>query len=137
MLFVRGKYRSHTDPLFKATNLLKLTDMYKISSMKFYHKYVNERVPLYFVDIFKKKTLSHIYETRNRHVESPFKPKHKLLETALRYSMHFIISTLPPIVNDKICTHFLNGFSSYMKKFLTSKYTDECTDTNCFICKND
>ena len=34
-----SKYNAHTEPLFKSLNLLKVEDIFKIKTLKFYHKY--------------------------------------------------------------------------------------------------
>ena len=44
-VITRNKYFSHTSPLFKENNLLKLPDIYKMQYLKLYHKIENEQVP--------------------------------------------------------------------------------------------
>ena len=48
-------YRSHTDPLFKKCQLLKLEDLYTLQVALFMHDYKYDRLPPSFTDIFKKK----------------------------------------------------------------------------------
>ena len=43
-----SKYNAHTEPLFKKYNLLKVQDIFMIQQLKFYHKFVNNNLPLYF-----------------------------------------------------------------------------------------
>ena len=40
-------YLAHTDPLFKRLNLLKIQDMFEIQQLKFYHNYVNKKLPFF------------------------------------------------------------------------------------------
>ena len=40
-----SKYNAHTDPLFKKMNLLKISDLYNISLLKFFHKLRNNKLP--------------------------------------------------------------------------------------------
>ena len=46
-----SKYNAHTDPIFKKLNLLKLSDLYNVSVLKFYHKFKNDKLPHYFKGI--------------------------------------------------------------------------------------
>ena len=43
-----SKYNAHTEPLFKALDLLKLKDMLNLSSLKFYYRYLHDNLPAYF-----------------------------------------------------------------------------------------
>ena len=48
---VSAKYNSHTEPIFKSLNLLKVNDLFSISQLKFYHKLINKNLPKYFSTI--------------------------------------------------------------------------------------
>ena len=39
------KYNAHTSPLFKTLKLLKFEDIFTLSKLKFYHKYINKILP--------------------------------------------------------------------------------------------
>ena len=43
-----SKYNAHTEPLFKALDLLKLKDMLNLSTLKFYYRYQHDNLPAYF-----------------------------------------------------------------------------------------
>ena len=52
---VAGKdYRSHTDPLFKKLNILKLDDLILYNKLTFMHKLFLGKQPDSFADFFKK-----------------------------------------------------------------------------------
>ena len=55
------KHNAHTDPLVKKLNILKYKDIFELCQLKFYHKYMNQELPLYFQDMNLKKiqTLFH------------------------------------------------------------------------------
>ncbi len=40
------KYNSHSETIFKKFNLLKVTDIYVLNELKFYHKYINNLFPI-------------------------------------------------------------------------------------------
>ena len=42
-----SKYNSHTEPLFKKAQLLKLRDILKKNLFKIYHKFFNDNLPFY------------------------------------------------------------------------------------------
>ena len=48
----KTSYRAHTDPLFKADNILKLTDLYKLSSSLLIFDYKHDRLPISFNNYF-------------------------------------------------------------------------------------
>ena len=43
-----SQYNSHTEPLFKVLNLLKIEDMLKLSTLNFIYKLNNNKLPTYF-----------------------------------------------------------------------------------------
>ena len=61
-----SKYNSHTEPLFKKNNLLKLSDIYYLNALKFYFKYKRDMLPSYFKDIFQTSLPVADLNTRNR-----------------------------------------------------------------------
>ena len=61
-----AKHNAHTEPLLKGCNILKIEDIFKLSCLKLYHKYINRTLPSFFNNIFTMNTDIHSYETRNR-----------------------------------------------------------------------
>ena len=43
-----AKYNTHTEPLFKRLNLLKICDIHKIQQLKMFYKLVRKDLPEYF-----------------------------------------------------------------------------------------
>ena len=63
------KSNSHSDPLFKESGILKLSDLYQIEVMTFMHDFANEKWPVSFKDVYKMNCNIHgIYETRQAHL---------------------------------------------------------------------
>ncbi len=46
------KYRAHTDPLFKSNKILKLNDLYKFHVIIFMFDYLNNKLPISFLNFF-------------------------------------------------------------------------------------
>ena len=67
-----SKYNSHTDPIFKSRNLLKLEDIYVSQVLTFFYKLENNRIPVYFSCIqYVPNTQVHDYETRRKELYVP------------------------------------------------------------------
>ena len=53
-----SNYIAHTKPLFKELKLVKITDMYVIAIWKFYHKLMNNQLPMFFSSMTPHTTSS-------------------------------------------------------------------------------
>ena len=61
-----SKYNAHTEPLFKALDLLKLKDMLNLSTLKFYYRYLHDNLPAYFYSFqITTQGSHHHYNTRH------------------------------------------------------------------------
>ena len=66
---IKKKVSSHSDPLFKQSGILKISDFYQIEVMTFMHDFANENVSVSFKDIYKINCNIHGgYETRQAHL---------------------------------------------------------------------
>ena len=82
-----SKYRSHIEPLFKELKLVKITDMYVIAIRKFYHKLMNNQLPMFFSSVTQQLPVACArYELRKpmSHIPSI---KHKYSENLIRYCL--------------------------------------------------
>ena len=133
-LICHERYNAHTDPLFKSLKLLKLQDIYKHKALKFYYRYSQNQIPEYFKNMFDFPTLTHPYETRNRHI--PQLPISKLNKTSncIRYHIPTLLKNTPPCILDKVHTHSMDGYSKYIKSYLINQYSEICTLENCYVC---
>ena len=95
-----SKYNSHTEPLLKSLNILKINDIFTIQCLKFFHNYINNRVPVFFGSFFVENALYHDYETRHCHhnifrtVILP-KPGNVLGITYPCFSIRYLCKVLP------------------------------------------
>ena len=62
-----SKYNSHTDPLFKNLNPLKLKDLFKLNVLKLYYKYKENILPFYISNIFSDFSIGHSYNLRTEY----------------------------------------------------------------------
>ena len=131
------KYKAHTDPLFKVTNLLKVGDIYNFFCFKIFYKYENKLLPSYLQTIFPKNREFHRYETstsENYYVLTHNTPE---IRNTIRYTIPSIVSSLPPDLISKIKTHSIESFSKRLKAFYISKYSTDCPigPPNCYVCR--
>ena len=130
-----NKYNSHTEPLFKKLNTLKVEDLLKLQELKFYYKYRHQNLPVYFLNWqITPNTYIHNYNTRRTTELHTYRTKHEFAKI-LKYNLPHVINNIPVLVIDKIVTHSLKGFSSYAKNYMLQKYNDTCTLLNCYICQ--
>ena len=64
---------AHTEPLFKSLNLLKVEDTFKINILKFYYKYSQKILALYFSEMFTKTSDRHNHGTRQQSAQILYK----------------------------------------------------------------
>jgi hypothetical protein len=133
-IIINSKYNAHCEPILKLLNLLSVDDIHTAQCLKFYHKYVNGNLPAYFHDMYTANSSFHNYNTRNRHnITLPYS-RTSFAQQSIRFKVPAILQRTPAIVSDKIISHSLQGFSTYCKSYLISKYSSECNLTNCYVC---
>ena len=49
---VNAKYNAHTAPILSKHKLLRVDDIYKLTAIKIFHKYKNNKLPPFFDNIF-------------------------------------------------------------------------------------
>ena len=120
--------------IFKRLNLLRIDDIFTCQCMSFYHKYVNNYVPLFCKSLFTCNATHHEYQTRhNMQLSIPYSHTSRARKS-IRYHLPSLLRRMPQCVIEKVHTHSLNGFSLYLKKHLLSQYNDSCSIANCYIC---
>ena len=113
-----------------------MKDIYSLCLLKFYHKYKNNSLPVYFNGMFDVIYPSHNYATRQRDLPLVARCKTKLAESIIRYSLPSAISQINVNITNKFETHSIKGLSNYAKNFFISQYNPECVISNCYICNN-
>ena len=129
-----SKYNAHTDPLFIKLKLLKIEDIYKLSLLKFFYKYLKNTLPNYFNGMFDTLYPTHHYSTRTREQPVVARGKSSAANHSVRFSLAKEISNTQDSILDKLNTHSFDGFSNYVKQYYISQYNPLCTIGNCYIC---
>ena len=131
-----SKYNSHTEPILKSLYILKIDDIFTRQCLSFYHKVINNSVPMFCKTLFSQHIVQHGYNIRrNNLVAIPFSRTSRVRKS-IRYHIPTLLNSYPPCITDKLNTHNLRGFCSYLTKYLLGRYQDTCTIANCYICRH-
>jgi len=133
-IIVNASYNSHTEPIFKALNILKVGDLCALHDLKFCYKYINSLLPCYFHSIFIRNSDVHSFQTRfSDNFQIPI-VRHSFAKNNIRFRIPSSYNNCDQLVKEKFYSHSITGFSGYAKRFLLEKYQNECTIPNCYIC---
>ena len=135
---------AHTEPVLKAMDQLKLSDMYTRHLLKLYYKLYRNRLPAYFKNFIPEYGESN-HNLRNRDIHLP-DVRCEFGKLNAKYQMHLLLRELaipsnPPIyplfdINDDTLSKSLSYLSCYIKSMFTSSYNIECNIDNCYVCEN-
>ena len=132
-----SRYISHTEPIFKSLNFLKVTDLYKLHVLKFYYNYCHNNLPSYFRSFeFPRISQIHSYNTRNKENFNVPKTRTKMAEYCLRNMIPRILNTTAPSILQKINTHSLSGYVFFIKHCFINSYSIQCSVVNCYVCNS-
>ena len=124
-------YLSHSKPLFKTPNVLKIDDMFKLQLSAFCFYLININLPVYLINmssLLQSVIYQHdIKQKRNYSIARVFAKK------CMRFCIPDILNKSSSIITDKIKTHNRKGFSVYLKCFLVNEYNLICLIPNCYI----
>ena len=132
------KFNAHTDRLFRKSNLLKLSDIHKLFSLKFYYRYVQKELSPFFTDdIFPKNSAFHRYATSSANEYYVLSHHSSQVKPTIRYQVPSILQTIPDELLSRIETHSINTYSKHIKLFFTNEYNENCPigPPNCYVCR--
>ena len=133
----RAPFIAHTEPLFKALDLLKIHDMLDLSTLKFYYRYVHDNLPAYFYSFrIVTQGTHHNYDTRNRDQIHIDRTRTRYADKRVRIYLPTVLNSTPTALLEKFATHSLQGFALNLKKYFIHQYSDICSIPNCYICRH-
>ena len=127
-----AKYNAHTDPLFKKSTILKISDIFRLNCLKIFHKFLNEKVPAYINSMLQPVT--HQYNTRNRRRPPTIRVHKSAAQKRIKIYLPRCLSNTHPMIKDKLYTHSIAGFTQYFKRYTAAAYNSVCTIPHCYIC---
>ena len=63
-----SKYNSHTEPILKSLYILKIDDIFTRQCLSFYHKVINNSVPMFCKTLFSQHIVQHGYNIRRNNL---------------------------------------------------------------------
>ena len=152
----KSSFNSHCSPICKTFKTLLLEDIFKLACIKFYYKYQNSQLPLYFQND-KFINMESLLRNSSRETKFPNKfsmflttnviiqpqiqipiSKKKNSQKCLRFYLPYLINIkyLPDCAITKIKTHSFQGFINYSKNVILNNYNVICQIRNCFVCSS-
>ena len=136
-----SNYIAHTEPLFKELKLVKITDMYVIAIWKFYHKLMNNQLPMFFSSMTPQLPVACArYELRNPKSHLPT-IKHKYAENSIRYCLIRQLNSEVPWastveIKNMVFTTPYPRFKTSIKNKIIDSYKEHCVKRteDCFVC---
>ena len=129
-----SKYNAHTEPLMKTLSILNIEDMFKLNILKWYYKYCHKQLPVYFqkFNILRHSDM-HNYPTRNNSFIPRNVTRLHASRRCLRNHVSVVLNNTCDNIINKINTHSYEGFAAYVKKYIISSYSTECSIENCYV----
>ena len=85
-------FKTHTEPLFKVCNLLKMEDIYKVRVFVFYHNLKHNNLPEYFASFNPEYSNGNsVYSFRNPNFTTP-SLAHEYIKLTFRYQSPSILN---------------------------------------------
>ncbi len=113
--------------IFKSLKLLKLDDILKLQELKFYYKFENSKLPCYLSKLpFIWNTIIHGYYTRINHKIYLLKPNNEYAKKCIQNNIPLLANNTRNNILEKIHTHSLQGFSTYLKHCYIESYKETC-----------
>ena len=115
-VITNSKYNAHFEPLLKKLNLLKISDIFRNSLLKLYHKYKSGNLPHYVMHMFSTEPNVHRYNTRSNAILNH--PVTNLFgsEKCVRYHLPRLVEETDSNILEKVDSHCYTGFSIYLRK---------------------
>ena len=132
---VNAKYNAHTTPILNKHKLLRVDDIYKLTAIKIYHKYKNDRLPPFFTEIFELRqplpAHNHNLRQRQQRLDTPNTVG---ASQSPKFCIPTIIENVSPEITAMFETESLNSTSNAAKKHFIQAYPTNCMIENCYIC---
>ena len=114
-VIVNAPYNSHIEPIFKALQQLKVTDIYALHGQKFLYMYENKCLPIYFRSLCLRHCDNHDFDTRHSDDFQIPAIRHDFARTSIRYILSITYNECPTPIKEKLYTHSKKGFCNYVK----------------------
>ena len=124
----KASYNSHTEPLFKQSNILKLEDQYRYEALLFMYNYYIHKIPHSFMGVFKQN-----YEIQNTQVTRQSNLLH-IPRCSSNFAKSLPFFNFPLIWNSWSSDLIKLSSTSVVKKFVKSKIMLSYSEV--ILCRN-
>jgi len=130
----RKKFNSHTDPLFKQSGVLKLSDIYQMEVLLFMYDYINDKLPVSFQNLFcLRSNIDGAYETRQNNMFDIPRTKSRFVDKLPSYQFPSLWNKTFSNLNVHASR---NCFKHSFKSLCLNAYNDsvQCRNPRCTDC---
>ena len=127
------KINSHTSPLFKQHNILKLPDLFKISCLKMHYRIERGLAAPIFRSLHTRNWEVHNHFTRQRDIRI-IQPNFQGNKDCFRFYLPNLINEIPSNLLESVYTASLSTFSYHLKRYFIDQYWSVCTQSPCQPC---
>ena len=138
-IITKSHFLAHTDPIFKREKILKVEDIFNVSCLKLYYKFVNNQLPTNIKKLFNFNnsrpinTVNPVFNYNLIH----YNCNDAYGKKRIRYHLPKLIHDTEIDILRKTRSLSLIGFKSVLKTYFLSKYDDSiCQDLNCYSCNS-
>ena len=110
---------THTNGLYKSLKILKVADIHNYLIGTFMYKYIDNKLPAIFNDMFIKNSQNHNYETRTKEMFQLPKCRTSRRQKSIKYNGSL---TWNDIAKNILISDTLNSFKIKYKEFLIDSY---------------
>ena len=114
-----AKYNAHTDPIFKALQLLKLDDIIQFELLKLMYLATQFHVPITLQNIFLINQIQHQHNTRRRNDPIVIRRNYAPIDRSFLCRGPILWSNLH---QDFKSSRSINSFSKQIKNLIINKY---------------
>ena len=136
-------YISHTEPLFKLYDILKVNDNYKYKLLTLYYNANQSNIPIYIFKFLPDLSQgARKYEIRNPRLQPPVHI-HEYITRTCRYQLAVLLNEINLIIEPldllksvvcNIQNVTLLALKRTVKSYLLQKYSYYCVISNCYVC---
>ena len=136
--------KSHTEPLFKFYNILKVDDIFTYKLLTFYWKAKQAQLPKYLSKFLPELSEgANKYAIRHPRLQPPVH-KHEYIKGTCRYQLAMLLNEISvsdnslgqlKIVSTNVQIMTLFGLKRIVKSCLVQNYSYYCAIPNCYVCQ--
>ena len=132
-IMANRKLNSHTSPIFKTYNILKLEDLFKINCLKMHYRIERGLAAPIFRTFHTRNWELHIHNTRQRDIRL-IHPNFESNKNCFRFFLPKLLTELPGELLESLYNVSIKTFSNHIKKYFIDQYWSVCTKSPCQPC---